>query len=74
MTDTKERVPLSMFGSEGRIIQGWVNARRGVRILFVCMLHSEGWTLRDQFLMEAVVKESRTTRHLVEWFVRSIGP
>ena len=35
MTDTKERVPLAMFGSEGRIIQEWVNASGGVRI-FSC--------------------------------------
>ena len=53
----------SIPGNEGRIVQSWVNARGGLRVCSVYFWHSEGWTPRNEALMEAVLKQARTTRH-----------
>ena len=58
---------LSISGNEGRIAQELVNVREGLRIFSVYFWHSEGWTPRNEALLEAVLKEARTTRH--PWMV-----
>ena len=54
-------------GNEGRIAQSWLNVRGGKRVFAVYFWHSEGWTPRNEALMEAVVKLARTTRY--PWLV-----
>ena len=49
-------------GNEGRIAQAWVNVRGGLRVFSVYFWHSEGWTLRNEALLEAVLKQVRTTK------------
>ena len=49
----------SIPGNEGRIAQAWVNVRGGLRIFW----HSEGWTPRNEAVLEAVLKQANTTRH-----------
>ena len=54
----------SIPGNEGRIAQAWVNVRGGLRVFSVYFWHSEGWTPRNEALLEAVLKkQARTTRH-----------
>ena len=53
----------SIPGNEGRIAQAWVNVRGGLRVLSVYFWHSEGWTPRNEALLEAVLKQARTTGH-----------
>ena len=53
----------SIPGNEGRIAQAWVNVRGGLRVFSVYFWHSEGWTPRNEALLEAVVKQTRATRH-----------
>ena len=48
---------------ERRNAQAWVNVRGGSRIFSVYFWHSEGWTPKDEALLEAVRKRARTTRH-----------
>ena len=48
---------------EGRNAQAWVNVRGGLRIFSVYFWHSEGWTAKNEALLEAVLKRARTTRH-----------
>ena len=50
-------------GNEGRIAQSWVNVRGGLRVFSVYFWHSEDWTPRNEALLEAVLKQARTTRH-----------
>ena len=50
-------------GNEGRIAQAWVNVRGGLRIFSVYFWHSEGWTSRNEALLEAVLKRTPTTKH-----------
>ena len=60
----KEEGEVKLFqGNEGLIAQAWVNVRGGMRVLSVVVYfwHSEGWTPRNEALMEAVVKQVRTT-------------
>ena len=57
----------SIQGNEGRIAQAWVNVRGGLRIFAVYFWHSEGWTSRNEALMEAVLKRTRITKH--PWFI-----
>ena len=52
----------SIQGNEGRIAQAWVNVRGGLRIFSVYFWHSEGWTSRNEALLEAVLKTG-TTKH-----------
>ena len=53
----------SIPGKEGRIAQAWVNVRGGLRIFAVYFWHSEGWTSRNEALLDAVLKRTRTTKH-----------
>ena len=53
----------SIPGNEGRIAQAGVNVRGGLRIFSVCLWHSEGWSSRNEALLEAVLKRNRTTKH-----------
>ena len=53
----------SIPGIEGRIAQAWVNVRGGLRVFSVYFWHSEGWTPRNEALLEAVLKQARKTRH-----------
>ena len=53
----------SIPGNEGRIAQAWVNVRGGLRVLSVYSRHSEGWTSRNEALLETVLKRTRTTKH-----------
>ena len=53
--------------NEGRIAQAWVNVRGGLRIFSVYIWHSEGWTPRNEDLMEAVVRQAKVTRQ--PWLV-----
>ena len=53
----------SIPGNEGRIAQAWLNVRGGLRVFPVYFWHSEGWTPRNEALLEAVLKQARTTRH-----------
>ena len=46
----------SIPGNEGRIAQAWVNVRGGLRIFSVYFWHSEGWTPRNEAILEAVLK------------------
>ena len=59
----EERAIGSISGNEGRIAQAWVNVRGGVRVFSMCFWHSDGWTPRNELLLEAVVKQAQTTRH-----------
>ena len=54
-------VPIS--GNGGRIAQARVHVRGGLRVFSVYFWHSEGWTLRSEALLEAVLKQAKTTRH-----------
>ena len=53
----------SIPGNEGRIAQACVNVREGLRVFSVYFWHSEGWTPRNDALLEAVLKQTRATRH-----------
>ena len=57
----------SIPGNEGRPAQAEVNVRGGLRIFSVYFWRSEGWTPRNEALLEAVLKRARTTRH--PWLV-----
>ena len=70
----EEGAIVSIPGKEGRIAQAWVNVRGGLRVFSVYFWHSEGWTPRNEALLEAVVKQAEVTRHplLVACCVRKI--
>ena len=53
----------SIPGNEGRIAHACLNVRGGLRIFSVCFWHSEGWSSRNEALLEAVLKRTRTTKH-----------
>ena len=53
----------SIPGNEGKMAQAWVNVRGGLRVFSVYFWHQEGWTPRNEALLEAVVKQARVTRH-----------
>ena len=55
-------------GNEGSFAQAWANVRGGLRVS-PYLLHSEGWTPRNEALLQAVLKQARTTRHpwLLAW-------
>ena len=61
---TEEGAFESMPGNEGRLAQAWVNVRGGMRVFSVHFWHSEGWTPRNEALLEAAVKKVEATRHL----------
>ena len=58
----EEGAVMSIPGTDGRLAQARVNVPGGMRG-FVNFWHSESWTPRNEALMEAVVKQVRTTRH-----------
>ena len=53
----------SIPGNEGEIAQAWVNVGGGLRVFSVYFWHSEGWTPRNEALLEAVLMRPRVTRH-----------
>ena len=53
----------SIPGNEGRIAQACLNVRGGLRIFSVYCWHSEGWSSRNEALLEAVLKRTRTTNY-----------
>ena len=57
----------SIPGDEGRITQAWVNVRGGLRVFSVYFWHSEGWTPRNEALLDAVLRQAKVTRH--PWLV-----
>ena len=59
----EEGVIESISGNEGRIAQAWLNVRGGLRISSVHFWHSEGWSSRNEALLEVVLKRSRTTKN-----------
>ena len=59
----KELAIDSVPGNEGRIAQAWQHVRGELRVFPVYFWHSEGWTPRNEALLEAVLKQARTTRH-----------
>ena len=64
----EEGTIVSISGNEGRIAQAWVNVRGGLRAFSVYFWHSEGWTPRNEALLEAVfMQAANTTRH--PWLV-----
>ena len=63
----EERAIESIAGNEGRIVQAWVNVRGGLRIFSVYFWQSEGWTSRNEALLERVLKRTRTPKH--PWLV-----
>ena len=62
----EEGAIVSIPGNAGRIVQAWVNVRGGLRIFAVYFWHSEGWTPRNEALLEAVLKQARTTH---QWLI-----
>ena len=53
----EERAVRSIQRNAGRTAQAWVNVRRGLRVFAVFCWDSEGWTPRNEALMEAVVRQ-----------------
>ena len=51
----KEGTIDSIPGNEGRIAPAWVRVRGRLRVFSVCCWHSEGWTPRNEALLEAVL-------------------
>ena len=51
----EEEAIKSIPGNEGRIVQVWVNVRGGMRIFSVYFWHSEGWTSRNEALLQPVL-------------------
>ena len=66
MAGAEEGAIASIPGNEGRIAQAWVNGGGGLRVFSVYFWHSEGWTTRNEALLEAVIKQA-ITRH--PWLV-----
>ena len=48
---------------EGAAETAWVNVRGHMRVFSVYFWHTEGWTPRNEALLEAVVKQAKATRH-----------
>ena len=57
----REGAVASIPGNEGRITQAWENVCGGMRIFAVFFWHSEGWTARNEALLEAVLKSHQTS-------------
>ena len=53
----------SITGSEGRVAQAWVTDTGGLRFFSVYFWYLEGWTPRNEALLEAVLLHASTTRH-----------
>ena len=63
----KEGAVASIPGNEGRITQAWVNVRGCIRVFSENFWHSEGWSSRNEALLEAVLKRALITKH--PWLV-----
>ena len=63
LVEAEEGAIESIPGNEGRTAQAWVNVRGGLRIFSVYFWHSNGWASRNEALLEAVMKRTRTTKH-----------
>ena len=63
----EEGTVASIPGNEGRSTQAWVDVQGGIRVFSVYLWHSEGWTLRNEALLEAVLNRARVTKH--SWLV-----
>ena len=50
----------SIPGNDGRIAQAWVNVRGGLCVFAVYFWQSEGWTPRNEALLEAVVRQTKS--------------
>ena len=62
---------MSIPGNERRITQAWANVRRRMRVFATYFTHlSEGWRLRNEALMETMVKQVRTTRR--PWLIACV--
>ena len=57
----------SIPGNEERIAQAWVNVRGSLRVFSVYFCHSEGWTPRNEAVLEAAVRQATVTRQ--PWLV-----
>ena len=62
MIDKQEGAVKLIPRNDGIIAQTYVNVRRGLRVFAVYFWHQEGSTPGNEALMEAVVKQVRTTR------------
>ena len=56
-----EEGAIDSIPGSGRIAQAWVNVRGGLRVFSVFFWHSEGWIPRNEALLEAVLKQARTS-------------
>ena len=52
----------SIPGNEGRIAKAWVNVRGGLRVFLVYFWHSEGWTPRNEALLQDSGEESKSNQ------------
>ena len=58
----KEGAVMSILGNEGRIARVWVNVRGGMRMFAAYFWHTEGWSPRNEAILEAVLKRARATK------------
>ena len=65
----EEGAVASIPGNEGRLAQAWVNDREGLRVFAVHFWHSEGWTPRNEALLEAVLKQAKVADTCGWWRV-----
>ena len=49
-------------GNEGIIVQVWVNVRGGMRMFTAYFWHTEGWSPRNEAILEAVLKRATATK------------
>ena len=63
----EEGAVTSVPGSEGGTTQAWATAQGCMRVFSLYFWCSEGWTPRNEALLEAVLKQARVTRH--PWLV-----
>ena len=67
MIDKEEGAVRSLLGKRSINRPSMGKMSEGLRVFALYSWHSEGWTPRNEALMEAVVKQARTTRH--PWLV-----
>ena len=48
---------MSIPGNEGRIAQVWANVRGGMRKFAAYFWHTDGWSRRNEAILEVVLKE-----------------
>ena len=59
----KEGTVMSIPGNEGRSAKVWVNVRGGMLMSAAYFWHTDGWSPRNEAILEAVLKRARTTKH-----------